>query len=127
MPEPGALDERWAQGTTWRFRVQGYNPENDALADFSVWQDFWCTFKTSHDDTDAEALFQLNYPTEIQVVPGDTSTIEVTIAATLTAGAAWLGRTTRGYLDVKGRDNTGKPWMLARGRGTVMAAGTRTT
>jgi hypothetical protein len=60
------------------------------------------------------------------VVPGDTTTIEITIPHTATTGASWLGKTTKGYLDVKGRDADGLPWMLAAGRGRVLAAGTRT-
>lgn len=121
----GVLDEEWAQGTTHRFRVQLYNPRTDETGDASTWQDFWCTFKAAHDDVDASALFQVNYPADIEVVPGDDTTIEITIAHTLTTGATWLGKTTRGYLDVKGRDGDGVPWQLAFGRGRVRASVTR--
>ena len=124
--QPGTISETWAQGATWRFRVQVYNPRTSLFADLSDWQDFWCTFKTSHDDADEGALFQLSFPTDIALVVGDPTTIEITIPASATTGAAWLGRTTRGYLDVKGRDGDGLPWLLARGRGTVLASGTRT-
>lgn len=125
MAEPGNIDERWVQGTTSRFRVQVYNPRDMQNEPLAAWQDFWCTFKTAHDDADAAALFQLNYPEDIAIVAGDDTQIEVTIPDSATIGASWNGKTTRGYLDVKGRDPDAQPWSLVRGRGTVLAAGTR--
>jgi hypothetical protein len=56
-----------------------------------------------------------------------TTRLEIEIPDTATIGALWLGRTTTGYLSVKGWDEDNEPWMLARGRGTVLASGVRGT
>ena len=122
---PGAISEEWGQGNTWRFRVQVSNPRTGALADLGIWEDFWCTFKVAHDDADADALFQLNFPADIAVVPGDSSVLEITVPGSATTGAAWVGKTTKGYMDVKGRDEAGDPWLLAAGRATVRGVVTR--
>ena len=85
--------------------------------------EFYCTVKISHDDTDAEAVFQLSRGDGIEVIDDNESIIEITIPPAATA--LLLGRTSRLYIDVQGTDTEGAPWTLADGRLTVRGDVTR--
>lgn len=120
-----ALAERMFRGDCRLIRIQVVT-ENDSepVGSLSGWE-FTATAKLSHDDTDAEAVFQLTLGDGIEVVDDFDSIIEITIPPAATADAELTGRTTVLYLDVQATDTAGAPWTLADGRLTVRADVTR--
>jgi hypothetical protein len=124
MATPGKLNWSWGQGTILRRRITVTNPRTGAPANLLLWDFLICTAKDNYDDPDDEARFQLSYPTQISIVAGDNSTMEIEVPVSATSGADWEGKTTRLYIDVKGC-YTGELYWLAEGRGTVRGIVTR--
>jgi hypothetical protein len=120
------LNEEWFQGRTHRFRVQVVNERTGAAVGDLTGYLFTATFKTSHDDADP-GLFQLTLGSGIEVVDNVDSIVEVEISDAATSASAFVGKTTKGYLDVQTEAPTGEHWILASGRGTVRPPVTRAT
>jgi hypothetical protein len=119
------IAETMFRGDCRLLRIQVIDEETeDPVGSLSGWN-FFCTGKVSHDDTDAEAVFQLTLGGGIEVIDNINSIIEITIPPA--AIAALLGATTRLYIDAQATDTNGVPWTLGAGRLTIRGDVTRST
>lgn len=117
------LDETMFRGDCRLIRVQVVTEDTGLPVGDLTGYDFFCTGKVNHDDTDAQAVFQLTLGSGITVVDNGDSIIEIEIPPSATTSL--LGRTTRLYIDVQTVDPAGVPWTLGAGRLTVRGDVTR--